>query len=340
MSAAARLGRIGGAAVLALCALATLGAHETRPVDAGPLAITAVPVAGAGMQIGPFTLGGAWRLDGSRPDFHGLSGLAILPDGRFLAVSDRGWRVSFPKPGDAGGVTIDSARIPSFGPHALNDLEGVAVDPDTGTFWITFEHLNAIARFAAGAETGKAVQPAAMASWPRNTGPETIIRLRDGRFIVIGEAVSPGRSRSHIGVLFDGDPVGDGVRRPAEQPRAEQASGAQGRIFHLAMPNGFRPVDGAQLPDGRVLILGRKFSVLTGFSTSIAIADPAKIRWGGLWQAREMARIDSGPLADNYEGLAIEPARDGGVHIWLVSDDNLASIIQHQYLLRLDWPAP
>nr|WP_275588880.1 esterase-like activity of phytase family protein [Croceicoccus hydrothermalis] len=312
------------------------------------------------MRIGPFTLGGAWRLDGSRPDFHGLSGLAILPDGHFLAVSDRGWRVTFPRPGDTGAVTIDTARVPAFGAHALNDLEGVAVDPDTGTYWITFEHLNAIARFAAGATTGEAVQPATMASWPRNTGPETIIRLRDGRFIVISEAISPGRSHSHTGVLFDGDPVGNGVRPTVEQPfgeqpfgeqpfgeqpfgeqpLAERQSGAAGRIFHLAMPNGFRPVDGAQLPDGRVLILGRKFNVLTGFSTNIAIADPARIRWGGLWQAGEMARIDSGPLADNYEGLAIEPARNGGVHIWLVSDDNLASIIQHQYLLRLDWPAP
>ena len=54
---------------------------------------------------------------------------------------------------------------------------------------------------------------------------------------------------------------------------------------------------------------------------------------GGEIARMEMAR----PLTvDNYEGLAVIPAKDGSVRFYLLSDDNFQSS-QRTLLLAFDW---
>ena len=69
-----------------------------------------------------------------------------------------------------------------------------------------------------------------MRDWGWNTGPEAMVRLADGRFIVVREGFFGER---HAGLLFAGDPLA-----------VKQAP----RHFVLAGPPGFRPTDMAQLP--------------------------------------------------------------------------------------------
>jgi hypothetical protein len=116
--------------------------------------------------------------------------------------------------------------------------------------------------------------------------------------------------RLHRAVIFPGDPT-----RPGEPDR-----------FTFAGPDRFSPVDMAQLPDGRVLVLMRRlvWPMPFRFAGGIALADPADIRSGGTWRAREVAKLSSQLPLDNFEGIAVEPRGDGKLTVWLISDDNQA----------------
>ncbi len=156
---------------------------------------------------------------------------------------------------------------------ALVDLESLSRDPASGRVWAGYEGRNEIARFDAALRGAASVRPEAMRNWGVNTGPEAMVRLRDGRFIVIAEASPRWLAVSMPALLFPGDPV-DGVA-PA--------------TFRFVPPEDFRPVDMAQLPDGRVLILLRKvdWGVPPGFSGRLVVADPAQIEHGAWWRGRQ-----------------------------------------------------
>ncbi|MEG8047659.1 esterase-like activity of phytase family protein [Sphingomonas aerolata] len=67
------------------------------------------------------------------------------------------------------------------------DSESLTIDAATGTAWVGFEYWNAVGRYAAGADGTLLarfegmVRPRAMREWPDNGGPESMVRLRDGR---------------------------------------------------------------------------------------------------------------------------------------------------------------
>ena len=138
-----------------------------------------------------------------------------------------------------------------------------------------------------------------------------MVRLADGRFVVLREGFNGWfEDRQHKAVLFSGDPILYG------EPRK----------FTFDGPAGFSPTDMAQLPDGRVLILMRSlvWPMPARFSGRIALADPADIVPGGVWWAKEIAKLVPPLPLDNLEGLAIRPRKDGKVTVWLISDDNNA----------------
>ncbi|WP_163365749.1 esterase-like activity of phytase family protein, partial [Enterobacter asburiae] len=69
-------------------------------------------------------------------------------------------------------------------------------DPATGQIWVGFERYNAIWRYDDGlTRAERSVEPAAMRDWSENGGPESMVRLRDGRFVAIGETSRPRGSR-------------------------------------------------------------------------------------------------------------------------------------------------
>jgi hypothetical protein len=114
----------------------------------------------------------------------------------------------------------------------------------------------------------------------------------------------------HPAVIFSGDPT-----RPGSLEH-----------FTFSGPKRFSPVDMAQMPDGRVLVLMRRlvWPMPFRFAGRIALADPAEIRAGTVWHAREVAKLSSQLPVDNFEAIAIEPRSDGKLTVWLISDDNQA----------------
>lgn len=278
------------------------------------LRFTALPLPPAAVlraHLGAFRLAGVWHMTLGSWKFGGYSALVALPDGDMLAVADNGRFLTFKPPG-AGPYTplLGTLLSDEHNDKRSVDTESATRDPKTGTLWLGLEYRNAIVRLdSRWKETGR-VEPRSMARWGRNSGAEAMVRLRDGRFIVLSEGAREWLwPRTHEGVLFPGDPV--------EQPQAGQG-------FTFAGPTGFDPVDMAQLPDGRVLVLMRTliWPLPERFAGRLAIGDPREIRPGGTWKVTEVARLASTLPVDNLEGMAVQPNRDGTLTVWLISDDN------------------
>lgn len=308
-------------ALLALLLLAgspLLLARQAPPADERPFAIRAQPVPldaddRARTQVGELHFLGGWTLTSDDPDFGGISGMAIDGDG-FLAVGDAGGLFRFALDG-AGRVTRAAIDRLAEGPAPEDggpvqkrdrDAESVAIDRQTGQFWVGFERANAVWRYdlRSGGAQGHAAPPV-MADWPHNGGAEALVRLADGRFLVFSEA-GRGPGRSNDALLFPHDPAtgGDVAMR-----------------FGYRAPDGYRITDAAMIDASRLLILNRRFSLMEGVSVVVTMLDLDAIRDGAVLEGREIARFDPPLTVDNFEALAV--TREAGrTIVWIASDDN------------------
>jgi hypothetical protein len=284
--------------------------------DAQTVTAAALPLPGTRSGLGPFFLTGAWHLTSQNSDFGGYSGLVRPGPGRFSAFSDNGVRLDLPMPGQPGAVRIDRLLPKVHGVKSSRDVEAAALDLDGRTIWLTLERRNVFMRLAPGIAKPTVIAAPELAGWSENSGPETMTQLSDGRFLVLSEGGNP----AHEGRLL---------------PRAPDGTDRSLR-FRFIAPDGYRPTDVAQLPDGRVLILLRelRWPMPPRFGTKLVLADPAMIRPGGDWHGTVLGKLDGTGFEENYEGLAIEPRADGTVNVWLISDDNGAAT-QRTRLLRL-----
>lgn len=278
----------------------------------------------AGGKLGELELRGSWQLDSPNTHFGGFSALVPLEDGLLLAGNDAGYTLRFAAPGGTGRPFFAPLGNGGNTDKHLYDLEALTRDPDTEMLWGAFEGRNVLARYHPDLTTDARAQPESMRQWRSNSGPEAMVRLTDGRFVVLSEGATTRFGNRHPALLFSGDPVAN-----AEDPLS----------FEFDGQDGYSPVDMAQLPDGRVLILLRqvRFGIPPRFDCAIAVADPAEIEAGGLWQSRIIARLDDPAPRENYEGLAIVPQAAGDPAIWVISDDNFGQF-QRTLLLQLGWP--
>ncbi len=273
---------------------------------------------------GAMTLDAAWHLRSTNRYFGSYSALVLLDDGQFLAASDRGRTLQFAEPRSDGP---QSARIGSFAGRdpfkkQQTDLESLVRDPESGRFWAGFEGLNAIERLEGDFRFSVVIKPDEMQDWASNSGPEAMVRLADGRFIVISEGAESWDSQGFPALVFPRDPV----------------LNTTPKRFIFTAPDGFRPVDMAKLPDGRVLVLVRQFrlGIPPTFHVKLVLADPAEIAEGKSWSGETVATITDPRLADNYEGVAAAENADKSIAIWLISDDNNATL-QRTLLVKLRW---
>lgn len=277
--------------------------------------------------LGPFAWRGAWHLESPNALFGGYSALLAIDGGRLLAFSDSGNTLVLSEPGGAGrpALRIGTIGVGKARVKASRDIEAATRDPRTGTVWLSWEGRNAISRHGADLSMQAIAAQPLMHKWPANTAGEAFVRLADGRFVVLSEAFpSHFDGVDHEGLVFTRDP----------------ADGARGERFTFKGPRGYRPTDMAQLPDGRVLVLMRRVAwpLPLRFAGLIVALDPARLRSGGVWRGQTLARLEAPLPVDNFEGLAVRPAQDGGSDVWIISDDNTAQF-QRTLLLRLFLPA-
>lgn len=321
--------------LLAMCLSLSASDIGQRDMLGRTAGITATPILldrhdPARVKVGALTYLGGVRLRSPDLAFGSFSAMRVAGD-KFLLVSDAGNIVRFRM--DAGFRVTE----PSFGDIRLGpgtgqykperDVESLTSDPATGRIWLGYERENAIWRYDSSLRSARAVQPAAMRGWSMNGGPESMVRLHDGRFVIISESSRPKGSLAKAGreaLMFAGDPT--------EAPTS-------GFSFVYVPPAGFDPSDMTELPDGRLLILNRRFAVPSLFTARITLVDPRAIRAGAAVQGREIAAFAAPLLHDNFEALAV--TREGGDTIlWMASDDNQQFWEQSLLLkFRVDLPA-
>jgi hypothetical protein len=283
-----------------LALLATGSAPLASPaIRATPLSLDRADP--ARVRLGPLRYLGGWELASNDQRFGGLSAM-LWRGGRLIALSDAGtvFSIGFVAGVPVGRVLRDLPAGPGTGRNkADRDSESLTSDPATGRMWAGFEGFNQIWRYDSAFTAAEShAAPRAMAKWPVNGGPEAMVRLADGRFLIFSEEAA-GPDKSTALLIFAGDPT---------------APGASPAV------------------DGRLLLLHRRFSLMEGLSATIAILDPAAIRPGHAVAAREIARLASPLTIDNMEAIAVTEEA-GRTIIWLASDDNF-SPLQRTLLLK------
>lgn len=314
--------RLAGAAFLVLALAAAAGAGAPRGWEAalppgGAMAVTAEPVELAGGTLTGLAPAGAWALRSDHPDFGGLSGL-LVRDHRLYAVTDQGWWFGASLKEEEGRLRLENARLaPMRAPgggtwdKAGGDAEGLAwLDSRLA---VSFERDHRIMLLRDSGRLGATIQPRAFEQFPTNQGLEALATLPDGRLLALSESTDAG-----------------GV--------AVFVVDADGTIAESRLPKlGRHAVTGADVgPDGRLYLVLRHFVPLIGVSARIVryalgpdgLPNPASVE--------TLASFEQHDGIDNMEGIALEPAADGGLRLWLISDDNFNEPVQRTLLLRFD----
>ncbi len=272
-------------------------------------------------QAGALRLAGAWQIVGQNRILGTLSGLAQTRSG-FVAVGDRGGVLWFTRPDRPGPwhARADTLIHLDWRKNRFqSDAEAVTVDPVSGTLTVAYEDAPKLLEFSPDLVNRRAIPLPVLAEWPDNKGPEAMARLADGRTVIVGETYSGWLDRTrHPGLIF----------RAAPQPYEDPAR------FELVMPPGYRPSELTQMPDGRLLVLGRHFGLI-GFRSLIAVFTPQDVKPGARITPRVIARIDDPRIRDNYEGMTVTREPDGSQMVWLISDSNEMVWAQRTLLLKL-----
>jgi len=283
-------------------------------------------------RVGALVWLGGVRLTSPDPAFGGFSALHVAPDHRVTLLSDGGNIVQFTPGADWRPRRIAFGDLPA-GPGTGwskidRDSESISVDPRDGSVVAGFENSNMLWRYTPDLRRALgAASPRAMAAWPGNEGAESFTFLPKagwgGGAITIGEQDPWPKGKGRAAIRFTGDPV----RTPN-----------RGYRFSYIPPAHFDPSDMTVLPDGRLIVLNRRFELPFTFTNKLVVIERRAIRPGAVVRGREIATLAPPLIHENFEGIAA--TQEGGHTIlWLVSDDN-QSVLQRSLLLKFRLDAP
>ncbi|QTD54930.1 esterase-like activity of phytase family protein [Parasphingorhabdus cellanae] len=270
-----------------------------------------------------------WKMTSDNDDFGGISAMLALPDDRFLMLSDAGVLIGFTL--DQQNDLAKQASIAPLpdGPPVANefakqnwDAESLVLDPGTGQYWVGYERYHSVWRYSPSFAHKEAEHKVkAMQQWPLNSGAEAMLRLpgHDGEadhFLVFSESAEFSKG-GYQALIFDGD--------PAEEKNKP-------KLFGYRPPRGYKITDATLLPDGRALLLHRRFTPLDGVSAILSIGDLSEIAEGKIWSSQRIATLKPPMKVDNMEALAVT-LEDGDAIIWMASDDNF-NPVQESILMK------
>lgn len=328
------------AGVLALNALADV---DVAPVAAGGarIEVTNVPVElrsadPTDKRIGRLIYRGGVSVVPADDRFGGLSGFKISPDGaRFVAVSDTGNWTTGTLNYDARGELIGAGDIvvaPLLGEDGLSlhgksdgDAEGLAfLDPFDlkGPAYVSFERNHRVLVYdwdahGLSAKGEPVTMPDAIKGLRNNSGLEVLATLPDGRLVAVAEEGPKGDDDDSPGWVVD-PKTGDSV------------SFTMKRVLPYSL------TDATLLPDGRLLVLERRFAVTTGPGAQLRAYDPATFTEGAVVEGDLIAVMFAGVTVDNMEGLAARRTDDGRTLIYVVSDDNFQRPLQRTLIMMFE----
>jgi hypothetical protein len=263
------------------------------------------------------------------PGFGGLSGLRLDPKGeRFISFSDKGsWftgRIVYNDHEMTGLTDVEAA--PMLGPdgepittRGWFDSESIALD---GSFvYIGLERVNQVLRFDFSKgftrSRGEVVPlPPAASTLPRNKGLEALVFVPKGMPLA-GTLIAI----SERGLDAKGNLIAFLVGGPSPGQ------------FSLRRTEKFDVSDAVLLPSGDLLVLERKFSLVSGVGIRIRRIALASVAPGAVVDGPAIFNADLGNEIDNMEGIDAHLTPEGDTVLTMVSDDNF-SMIQRTLLLQ------
>lgn len=283
-------------------------------------------------RFGALTFRSGLELQSATEGFGGLSGLWRSPDGRgIVAVTDNGqWLTAtlVSENGRLAGVT-DAVMGPILGRDGrplrqVRSYDTEALTIANGTAYVGIERTHEVMRFDWGASGMRArgqpvAVPPEVKKLPRNKGIE-------------GIAVAPA-----------GTPLAGALVAVAERARWEEGAPTRGFIltgprrgvFEIATSDSYEPTDIAFLPSGDLLMLERRFKLLTGVAARIRRLSGESLRPGAQVDGPVIFEAGGAYQVDNMEGLALHRDPSGALLLTLVSDNNF-SILQRTLLLEFE----
>lgn len=273
-------------------------------------------------RVGELLFLRGWDLDSPDDRFGAISAMHV-EGGRVTAISDAGVLLHFPLPTRAGTVPLAVQPLPDLAAADKRSRDSEALLVRGEEAWIAFERRNAVSRFRTSDwRTVASARPRAIRGWRSNAGPEAMVRLADGRFLVFAEGRSDDAPFSPV-ALFEGDPA------EAETPAIT--------LRYRRQP-GFRVTDAALLPDGRLLILNRRASLTRGVAARLVVAQPPEPGARSTIEGRVIAELAPPLTVDNMEALSV--AREGGRTIVRIASDDNFMRLQRTLLLEFAWDEP
>lgn len=284
-------------------------------------------------DFGPLVFRGGIELSSNQPGFGGFSALRLFEGGtRFLIASDRGrWlRGRLDYEGEHLKGVAEAELSPMLGSDgAVLALQGwfdtESLADDGGILYVGIERVNRIVRFDYGKDGLQARAqpvdfPAEIKTLPYNKGLEAIVFVpRDmplgGTLIALSER----------GLDDDGNIKGFLIGGPS--PGA----------IKIVRIGDFNITDAAITPNGDLLILERRFSLLRGVGMRIRRVPLKDVKPGATIEGAVVFEADRNYNIDNMEGLAVHRAANGDTVLTLLSDDNfnpLQRVILLQFTLK------
>lgn len=322
-------------AALAFAAIPATADVPRRPEAPVRVEVTAAPITSfelrdtTRVRFGALAFRGGLVLSSSDPNFGGISGFRVADDGRrFLAVTDKGrWL--------AGRIVYDGTRPAGVADAEMAPLLGADGKPLAARGWYDAESLTAadgvvhvgiervhrIVRFDVGRHGLKApgqpiVLPPGIGRLPSNKGVEALVAVPKG--LPLGGSLI---ALSERGLDADGNILGFVL------------GGPQAGAFSVRRSDDYDVSDAALTPDGDLLVLERRYSLLRGVAMRMRRMPLAAVRPGAVVDGPVLIEADMGFQIDNMEALSVHRGPDGETVLTIVSDDNF-SPLQRTVLLQ------
>jgi len=264
-------------------------------------------------RVGRLRYLGGLKLSSPDSRFGGLSGLTMAADGSLVAVSDRGFWFTARLVSDGQGApqALTAAELaPLLSPEGAplfgsgRDAEAVERAP-SGAYLVSFERVHRILRYApsdglAATRPEALGLPEGLRRAPPNGGIEALAILGEARLLVVTENLRVADDQVAGWLIVEGE----------------------ASPLSYVTQHRFKPTDFALLPSGDLLALERRYSPVAGPGARLVRIPGAAIAPGARLEGEELARLVPPLAVDNMEGLALRPAADGGMLVYLLSDDN------------------
>lgn len=322
----------------ALCVAATLAAvpaasqpdgGSALPLESRSLVLN--PEDRAQQRVGRLVWRGGLALSSPASAFGGLSDLLLDGTGtRLAAISDNGRWLTATLTYDAAGHLsgIEGARLGHLkgddgAPLSRGrdrDAEALARFPD-GSLVVGYERNHRFRRLPAqnsfAARPRPFPAPRALAGAALNAGVEALVALNDGRLLAFTEGQRYGDNTAAY--LWEGE------------------GGGSGNWARLALkPSGlFQPTGATLLPDGDVLLLERRFTLLGGLGIRLSRIPLETIQAGAVLESAEIAELRPPLTLDNFEGVAVHQTAAGAIRLTLLADDNF-NALQRSLIVQFD----